>query len=98
MKPELGDILIMTVDVAGKSQGDDVGFRYCILEKFDKDRNVTAMARTTAYTASIVGQKLMKGLIEEKGVVPPEKLGMNVNVFEEIISELETRNVKVDDI
>lgn len=98
LKLELDDILIMTIDVAGESQGDDLNLRYSLLEKFDKFRNVTAMARTTAYTASIVGQKLLKGVIEEKGVVPPEKLGMSEKVFEEIISELKIRDVIIEGI
>ncbi len=96
-RPEVGDILAMTVEVAGVREGEEARFRYYLLDRFDERKNVTAMARTTAYTASIVAQKLAKGAIEEKGVVPPEKLGMDQVFFEGILAELEARGVKVEE-
>jgi len=97
MKPEVGDILAMTVEVAGESGGEEARFRYYILDRFDEEKKVTAMARTTAYTASIVAQKLAMGVIEEKGVVPPERLGMDDALFRDILSELRVRGIRVEE-
>ena len=94
-KPDVGDILAMMVEVDGIRQGEKAGFKYHILDRFDKTGKVTAMARTTAYTASIVAQSLAKGHISEKGVVPPEKLGMEESLFNRVISGLNTRGVRV---
>jgi len=96
-KPEVGDILAMTVEVAGVKQGEEARFRYYLLDRFDEEKKVTAMARTTAYTASIVAQRLAQGAIEEKGVIPPEKLGMDHAFFRGLLSELEARGVKVEE-
>ena len=96
-KPEVGDILAMTVEVAGVKQGEEARFRYYLLDKFDEEKKVTAMARTTAYTASIVAQKLAQGAIEEKGVIPPERLGMDHVFFRGLLSGLEARGVKVEE-
>lgn len=96
-RPEVGDILVMTVEVAGVRRGEEARFRHYIFEKFDAEKKVTAMARTTAYTASIVAQKLAHGAIEEKGVVPPERLGMDEAFFKGLLSELGARGVKVEE-
>jgi lysine 6-dehydrogenase len=96
-KPEVGDILAMTVEVAGERQGEAAMFRYYILDRYDREKEVTAMARTTAYTAAIVARKLAKGFIEEKGVVAPERIGMNEVLFRSIMSELRDRGVEVEE-
>jgi saccharopine dehydrogenase-like NADP-dependent oxidoreductase len=54
------------------------------------------MARTTAYTASIVVQLLSRGKIREKGVIPPEKLGMNEELFNEITGYLRKKGVSIE--
>jgi len=96
-KPEVGDILAMTVEVAGERRGEEARYKFYLLDRFDEEKKVTAMARTTAYTASIVAQKLAMGDIKEKGVVPPEKLGMDEVFFKGLLSELRDRGVKVEE-
>jgi len=93
-KPGIGDILAMTVEVSGDRRGKEARYKYYLLDRFDEEKKVTAMARTTAYTASIVAQKLAMGDIKEKGVVPPEKLGMDEAFFKGLLSELRDRGVK----
>ena len=53
------------------------------------------MARTTAYPASIIAQLILRKVIREKGVVPPEKLGMHEELFRVFLGELEKRGVKI---
>ena len=53
------------------------------------------MARTTAYPASIIGQLIASKVIEEKGVIPLEKLGVKDRLFNKILLELEKRQVKI---
>lgn len=97
-RPGVEDILAMTVEVAGESRGEDIRFRYYVLDRYDRAKGVTAMARTTAYTASIVARKLAQGVIKEVGVVPPERLGLDIALFKGILSELSERGVRVDRI
>jgi len=96
-RPEVEDILAMTVEVSGESRGRDVRFKYRVLDHYDRVKGVTAMARTTAYTASIVAGKLAQGIIKERGVVPPERLGMDGALFRDILSELGERGVRVEE-
>lgn len=97
-RPEVEDILAMTVDVYGESRGRDIRFKYRVLDHYDRMKGVTAMARTTAYTASIVARKLAQGAIKEKGVIPPDRLGMDRALFRDILSELRARGVLVEEI
>jgi len=94
-KAEVRDVLAMNVEVKGVSLGEEKGYRYRLLEHFDRKRAVSAMARATAYTASIVAGIMVRGGITEKGVIPPERLGEDKKIVELILSELKTRNVKV---
>ncbi|KYH39064.1 MAG: saccharopine dehydrogenase [Candidatus Bathyarchaeota archaeon B23] len=93
--PEVGDLLAMMVEVKGVKAGEGRTIRFHLLDRYDRVRGVTAMARTTGYTASIVAQLLAKGRVEERGVVPPERLGLRPQVFEEILMELRRRGVEV---
>jgi saccharopine dehydrogenase-like NADP-dependent oxidoreductase len=93
--PEVGDLLAMMVEVKGLKEREKKAIRFHLLDRYDRERGVTAMARTTGYTASIVAQMLAKGCIDERGVMPPERLGMKPQLFQEILSELRARGVKV---
>lgn len=95
-KPEVGDLLAMRIQVTGEKGGEETGYRHRVLDHYDHKTDVSAMARTTAYTASIVAGMLAKGTIDVKGVIPPERLGMDVEFTETLISELKSRGVIVE--
>jgi len=94
-KPENPDIVAMLVEVVGLKNAKRVQFRYHMLEHFDRKRKVTAMARTTAYTTSVVAQLVAKRVIAEKGIVPTEKLGMNKRVYTRFMGMMKQRGVAV---
>jgi len=93
-KPEVKDIVALKVEVFGVKNGRQTGYTYRLLERYDVKRGVTAMARTTAYPASIIARLMLKGIVKEKGVVPPERIGMNDKVFRLFLGELERRGIK----
>ena len=96
-KPEIGDLLAMNIEVRGEAGGKEAGFRHRIIDRFDHETGVTAMARTTAYTASIVAGMLAQGTIEGPGVIPPEKLGMEKGFTETLMAQLKKRGVLVEE-
>jgi saccharopine dehydrogenase-like NADP-dependent oxidoreductase len=95
--PDVGDLLAMCVEVSGMKDEERLGFSYRVLEYYDHEKDVSAMARTTAYTASIVAGLLVRGYIQDRGVVPMEKLGANHNLVDNIVSELGKRGVEVEE-
>ena len=94
-RPEIKDILAMKVDVSGIAEGSKRRYSYHLLDHYDTENGITAMARTTAYPASIMGQLIASKAIEEKGVIPLEKLGVKEWLFNKILLELEKRQVKI---
>ncbi len=92
---EIKDILAMKVEVSGITEESRKCHVYHLLDRYDQKHGVTAMARTTAYPASILAQLISQKAIEEKGVIPLEKLGVNEKIFNRILAELEKRQVKI---
>lgn len=93
--PDQKDIVALSVEVCGVKNHTKTFYVYHLLDCYDRKNGVTAMARTTAYPASIITQLMLDGAVKEKGVVPPEKIGMNKDVFKRFMSELEKREVNV---
>jgi len=87
------DIVAMRVEVSGIRNGRKAMYSYRMLDRYDGKHQVTAMARTTAYTTSIVAQLLAKKAIEEKGVIPPEKLGMKDKLYKKFMNEVKKRGI-----
>lgn len=94
-RTDVGDILAMMVEVSGEKEGGEAMLKYSLLDRFDEKKKVSAMARTTGYTASIVAQKVAGGAVTQKGVVAPEVLGMDKALFNIISQELEKRGVRL---
>ncbi|MGB9813410.1 MAG: saccharopine dehydrogenase family protein [Thermovenabulum sp.] len=87
------DFTVMRVTVEGKKNGEKVSYVYDLIDHFDDMMKVTSMARTTGYTCSVVVRILAKGLYDKKGVCPPEFLGMEDEIFEEILKGLREKGV-----
>jgi lysine 6-dehydrogenase len=68
------DAVLLRVIVAGLKNGDDVTYEYELVTKKDMDQQVTAMARATANTISVVAQMIGNGEITNRGVYPPEQI------------------------
>lgn len=60
----------------------------------DRIHQVTAMARVTATTISVVAQMIAKGIIKDKGVLPPEQIVPG----KKYIKEMAKRGVHITEI
>jgi len=94
-KPEVKDVVALKVEVSGVKNGRQMRYVYHLLDYYDEKRGITAMARTTAYSASIIAQLLLKKALKEKGVVPTEKIGKNNVLFRLFLDELEKRGIRI---
>jgi lysine 6-dehydrogenase len=94
-KPEVKDVVALKVEVSGVKSGRQTRYVYHLLDYYDGKRGITAMARTTAYSASIIAQFMLKKALRENGVVPTEKIGMNGTLFRLFLEELEKRGIKI---
>jgi lysine 6-dehydrogenase len=84
------DMTVMRVIARGRKRS----VVYDMLDKYDEEERVSSMAKTTAYTASIVTQMLGSGEIKGSGTIPPE-VAIQGRQVEKVISELARRGVKI---
>ncbi|HIE23880.1 MAG TPA: NAD-dependent epimerase/dehydratase family protein [Candidatus Korarchaeota archaeon] len=87
------DLMVLKVIVEGEGGEEKQVFE--LVDYYDKKKKVTAMGRTTAYTASIVASLIASGKIRDKGMVTTEDLGTRKEVFREIIRMLREENIRI---
>lgn len=68
------DAVLLRVIVQGKANEKQTTYEYNLITEKDTTQNITAMARATASTISIVAQMIGTGKITKRGVYPPEKI------------------------
>jgi saccharopine dehydrogenase-like NADP-dependent oxidoreductase len=89
------DLVALKVEVSGFKNDVKMQYTYHLLDFYDEKKGVTAMARTTAYPASIIAQLMLKNMLKVKGVIPPENIGMNDMLFSPFLDELKKREVRI---
>lgn len=85
------DAVLLRIIVSGVKDGASLTYEYDLVTEKDTSKNITAMARATANTVSIVAQMIGTGLILKRGVYPPEKIVPG----ERYIDELKKRGVTI---
>lgn len=84
--PDIRDILYMEIRVTPAKGSKEIV--YTIFDKEDPNTGYTAMTRTTGFTNAAFTRLMTKGMIKEKGIVPPEMVAKDVNNFNEVIDFL----------
>jgi lysine 6-dehydrogenase len=85
----------MRISVSGRKDSAKILHNYEMIDYFDERKNITAMGRTTAYTAFAVVKLVIEKKIKQIGVVPPEILGMDKKIFAEIKQILKERDFEI---
>ncbi|HLS61730.1 MAG TPA: saccharopine dehydrogenase C-terminal domain-containing protein [Virgibacillus sp.] len=85
------DAVLLRTVIAGKQGGSEVAYEYEMMTYKDREHNITAMARATASTISIVAQMIGNGSITKRGVYPPEQIVPG----EKYLKEMKSRAVEI---
>ena len=91
---ETKDLVLMRIKVRGRKDSTKFLHTYKLVDYFDEQRNITAMGRSTAYTAFAVIKLMIENRIKRKGIIPPEILGMDKKLFEEIQQILMEKDIE----
>ncbi len=94
LQPGEADVTVMRVIVEGTKNGKRTRWTYDLFDTFDAESGVHSMARTTGYTATAAIRMLGKGMFTDKGVFPPELVGLRRPCVDFLLKELKERNVK----
>lgn len=88
MKEGDQDFTVMRIIMKGKEDGEEVSYRYDLLDRYEN--NTISMARTTGFTCTAVANLVLDKKYTRIGISPPEYLGEN---FKNVREYLKQRNV-----
>ncbi|MCS7125583.1 MAG: saccharopine dehydrogenase, partial [Aigarchaeota archaeon] len=94
----LPDMLLLRIVLKGVKGGLEFSKIFQVIDLYDEEKNITALSRTTGYTAAGVALLLAKKIIREKGVLPPEMIGFNKMYMNHLLKYLAERGVTVLEI
>jgi lysine 6-dehydrogenase len=89
------DFTVLQVIIEGQKAGNDVSYRYFLVDKYDQATQTTSMARTTGYTCAIVARLVIRGLFRQPGICPPEFVGRHDGCYHNVLAECAKRNIRV---
>ena len=69
-------------------------YSYHMWDEADKKNGISSMGRVTGFPAAIGAVMIGKGMIQEKGIVPPEDCFYDKNYIY-FMKELKKRNIKI---
>ena len=75
LKPGEADITIFKSIVEGTRDGREMRYTIDMYDKYCPETDVTSMARTTGYTATLAIRMIADGLYTHKGISAPEYMG-----------------------
>ncbi len=96
MKLEKGEaeFTLMEVEIRGREEDRETTWKYHLYDTYDPVTDTSSMARTTGYACSGAARLILAGMLDEPGVVPPEKAGVTEENFRFILQHLSDRGVQ----
>ena len=88
------DAVLLRAIISGEKSEEQITYEYEMVVRKDLDQNITAMARATASTVSVVAQMIGRGTIQERGVFAPETIVPG----REFIKEMAKRHIVIKEI
>lgn len=89
------DITALRVTVNGKKSGKNTTYTWEMIDQYDKERNITSMAKTTGFPAITVAEFIIDNKIKKTGVCAPEELILG-ELFDDFINKLSLKGIKIN--
>lgn len=91
------DVCVMWNTATGERDGQELRADYYMWAEADVENGISAMSRVTGFTAAAGARFLGRGMIDEKGIVPPED-AIAGDLYSRLMRELRDRSIRVFDI
>ena len=88
------DQTIMRLEFSGIKGGNKIREIFDLFDYYDKQKNISSMARTTGYTCAAVAHALLSGDFRKKGVFTLENFGKETKLVDNILHYLSERNIQ----
>ncbi|HEX6643057.1 MAG TPA: saccharopine dehydrogenase C-terminal domain-containing protein, partial [Gemmatimonadales bacterium] len=92
-KPKGEDLVALKVEVSGTKNGAPAATTFQLIDRYDTERGISAMMRTTGYSLAITGRMQADGRVTEKGVHTPDE----AMPFRAYVDELAERGVRIEE-
>jgi lysine 6-dehydrogenase len=89
-----GEFTVMRITIEGVERGNRKGYEYELYDEYDPVTDTLSMARTTGYTCTGVAALLLRGMVEQKGIIPPERVAIEEENFRFLLNHLENRGIR----
>jgi len=83
-KPGGKDLVALRVTVKGKKEGKEKTISFELVDRYDEERGISAMMRTTGYSLSITGQMQARREVGPPGVHTPDECIPALRYIEEL--------------
>ena len=89
------EFTVMRVVIEGRlTDGNFERVTYDLLDRYDREKGVTSMARTTGYTCTAGVHLLADGMFTRQGICPPEFVGEDTMCTEFVLAHLAAHGVR----
>ena len=88
------DLTVMRLVAEGRRGGKDIRTTWDLCDRFDRERGISSMARTTGYPCAAVARLIARGELAVPGIVPPERIGADPDACASVLRDLEARGIR----
>ncbi len=92
-QPGEEDLTVMRIIVEGARNRKRFRHTLDLNDSFDRASGCTSMSRTTALPNTIMARRIVEGRFKRPGVNPPEFIGREPGLFEDVVAELRARGI-----
>lgn len=92
-EPGEPDLTVMRLIISGIEDGKPAIYTYDMIDEYDSATGALSMARTTGYTCTAVTLMVLEGSYDQKGIIPPEFIGLADGCWEGVRKYLEDRGI-----
>ena len=89
------DQTIMRLEFVGSNNDQNVTKTYNLIDYYDRENNVSSMARTTGYTCTAAASLMLCNEFNKKGVFGMESLGGRSILIRRVMGHLADRNIDI---
>ena len=92
MEKDDQDLTVFRVEAVGEREGKPCRLQAEMVDRYNTKQGLTSMARTTAFTGSIVARMIACGELTGRGLQHPERIITGPH-FERLVNELKTLGI-----
>ena len=87
------DVTVMRLVAEGVRGRDGIRITWDLCDRFDREKGISSMARTTGYPCAAVARLIARGEFVRPGIVPPERIGTDPDACAAVLADLERRGI-----